>query len=285
MKKLFIALILVIGAFVLLQQSNILARSPLSEGSQQTKISNQIQNIDIELSGASAKLIPYNGNHLRTELKGKGKVTVYKKGDTIEVDYKRNWFEGLGFFNNTKLNIYIPKDYNRKMEFDIGSGDLKTSGYSKDTPLKLDELNVDLGSGNVTFESIIANTFKQEVSSGNVQINYLVAPNTSFDISSGNVNLQHFSGGIETDISSGHLDLQMDKLEGNIEVEINSGSASLDLPKTADFKLYGEVSSGSIQNNFTLKDFVEDRNQIKGIHRNGKYLIQLDVSSGKIDIH
>jgi lia operon protein LiaG len=285
MKKLFALIIVLLGTFLILQQTNILAWPPNTDGGQQAKITNQIQTIDIELSGASATIIPDQGSNLRTELKGKGKISVDKKGDTLEVTYKRNWFEGLGFFSNTKITIYIPEEYNHNMKLDIGSGNVKTSGYSTRKPLKLDEFIVDVGSGNVTFEHLTANTFKQDVSSGNVQINHLEASNTFLDISSGNINIEHFSGGIESDISSGNLDLQVDKLDGDIKVDISSGKASLDLPKNASFKLQGKVSSGSIKNSLPLADYEENQKYIKGKHGNGKYNIQLDVSSGIIELY
>ncbi|MHC0036366.1 LiaG family protein [Pseudoneobacillus sp. C159] len=286
MKKVIIAAVMIAGVYILFFQSNVFSWWSNSKGdSQSTKITNRVDLIEIDVSGASTTIIPVNGSSLRAELDGKGKVTVDKKGDTVKVKYKRRWIEGLGFLKNTKLTVYIPEDYNERLHVDIGSGNFKSKGFSKNKSLKLEELSIDLGSGNVDLEYISAKRFVGDVSSGNVKIDSLITSKGSLDISSGNVNLKNYRGELVSEISSGNLDIEMDKLAGDIKIEISSGKASLDLPKNADFKLNAEVNSGLIRNDFDLENYQKDKHSIKGKHGSGKYDINLDVSSGIIEIH
>jgi lia operon protein LiaG len=288
MKKIIIATVLIVGVYILFFQANVFSWWANGDGgSSSTKISNRIHLIDIDIAGASTTLIPSNGSNLRAVLDGKGKVTVKKRGDIVEVKYKRKWFDGFGDFQfkGTKLTVYIPDEYNQKLHVNIGSGNFKSKGYSTSKPLELDEFLLDLGSGNVDLEYVKTKNFEGDVSSGNVKMDSLVTNKGSIDISSGNVNLKNYQGELVSDISSGNLDIQMDKLDGNIKIDISSGKANIDLPKDADFQLNGDVSSGLIRNDFNLENYEKDKHSIKGKHRNGKFDINIDVSSGVIEIH
>jgi lia operon protein LiaG len=171
-------------------------------------------------------------------LDGKGKVTVNKNGDQISVHYKRKWLEGgFSFFKKTKLTIYIPENYDRNLSIEVGSGNLVYSGPAKNEPRKLDELKVELSSGNVELKNLMTKTFIHDGSSGNIQIDSLKAKKGILDISSGNINLENYTGGLEVDLSSGNLDVEMDEMVGPFEMDVSSGKVSLDLPKNASFIL------------------------------------------------
>lgn len=286
MKKTLVIFLVITGVYLLFFQTSIFSWSIFGNESNEAKVSSRVDLIEMDVSGANTTIIPDNPNTLRAELDGKGKVTVKQKGDQISVHYKRKWFEGgLPFFNKTKLTIYIPEDYDRDMLIEIGSGSLTYSGTSKNQPMELDELNVELSSGNVKLENLKTKTFKHDGSSGNIQIDSLTAETGILDISSGNINMKNYTGGLEANLSSGNLAVQMDEMVGPIKIEVSSGKVSLDLPKDANFTLNGEVSSGHIDSKFPLKDKVEDKKKVKGTYGNGKYEMELDVSSGSIDIY
>jgi lia operon protein LiaG len=285
MKKIFVIFLVITGLYVLVFQTSVFSWSIFGNESKKTKVSSSVELIEFDVSGASTAIIPDNTENVRAELEGKGSVTVKQNGDKISVHYKRKWFEGgLPFLNKSKLTIYIPEDYDRDMSIEIGSGNLAYSGPSKNQPMELDELKVELSSGNVKLENLTTKTFKHDGSSGNIQIDSLTTETGILDISSGNINLKNYIGELEADLSSGNLAVQMDKMVGSIKIEVSSGRVSLDLPKDASFTLNGDVSSGHIDNKFPLKNIKEDRKNVKGTYGNGKYDIDLDVSSGSIDI-
>jgi lia operon protein LiaG len=285
MKKILVTFLVIMCIYLLFFQSSIFSWSIFDNESKEATVTSSVNLIEIDVSSASTTIIPDNTNILRADLDGKGKVTVNKKGDQISVHYKRKWFEGgLPFFNKSKLTIYIPENYDRDMSIEVGSGNLAYSGPSKIQPMVLEELKVELSSGNVELENFTTKTFKHDGSSGNIQIDSLTTANGILDISSGNINLNNYSGGLKADLSSGNLAVQMDEMVGPIDIEVNSGRVSLDLPKNASFTLNGDVSSGHIDNQFLLENKVADKKKVKGTYSNGKYDIDLDVSSGSIDI-
>jgi lia operon protein LiaG len=286
MKKVLVIFLVITGVYLLFFQSTIFSWSIFGNESHTTSVSSSIDLIKIDVSGASTTIIPKDINKIQAELDGKGKVTVHKKGDQISVHYKRKWFEGgWPFSKKSKLTIYIPESYDRNLSIEIGSGNLAYSGKAKNQPMKLDELKIELSSGNVELNHLTAKTFIHDGSSGNIQINSLKAERGILDISSGNIHLEDYTGGLEVDLSSGNLDVQMDEMVGPIEMDVSSGKVSLDLPKNASFILKSDVSSGHINNQFPLKNSEESKKNIKGIYGSGEYQIDLDVSSGSIDLY
>jgi lia operon protein LiaG len=285
MKKILIIFLILTGAYVLFFQTNILSFWPLGTQSTQAEVTKNVDLIELDVSGASTNLIPENRDNIEADLEGKGKVIVKKKGDTITVHFKRNWFDGLPFFNKSKINIYIPEEYKKDLEIDISSGQMEFSGPSKNDPMEIDELSLDMSSGRFVLRNLSTNTFELDGSSGSIEIDSLATKKGYFDVSSGNVEVDHYSGEIDGKLSSGNLNVQIDQLVGPIELEVSSGRATIDIPNDADFTLNGEVSSGNIESDLPLEDKEVDKNNIKGTHGSGKHLIDLQVSSGKIEIH
>lgn len=263
MKKALTFFIIVVGLFLLLFITNNIPGLSLGNHGKVAKVTEETNYIEIDVSGAKTTIIPENRDDLQAELDGKGKITVKSDGDKISVEMKRKWFQWL-FFNKSELTIHIPENYNQNMEIEIGSGNVTFEGRSKSNPMVLNKLSVDVGSGNVN-------------------INNLETKSGSFDISSGNVNLKHFTGKLDANLSSGSFKVKMDKLTSSVDIDVSSGNVKLDLPDNADFTLNGDISSGNISSDFPLNE--ADRDHIKGKNGSGKYKIDLDVSSGNIDIY
>lgn len=228
----------------------------------QVKVTDKINSIDLDIKGVDTTVISKDQDYVKAELKGKGNVNLSKKGDTIEVEYHRQLFSFFNFGRRTQLVVTIPKDYDRELKVDAGSGDIDLQ-LSKDTVLS--SLELDVGSGDIDIDSLNAKT-------------------ASIDVASGDIDLKHFTGELKIDVSSGDVSVQIDELVGDIEAEVSSGRIVLDLPDDSDFTLNGEISSGIIQNHFPLKNEKNDRNRLRGTHGSGKYSIDLDISSGIIEI-
>nr|WP_236619600.1 DUF4097 family beta strand repeat-containing protein [Bacillus sp. 1NLA3E] len=248
-------------------------------------ISDNINQIDIDVSSVSTNIIPENRNNIKADLNGKGKVIINRNGNKITVSAKVNWFDWFNFSNKAKLNIYIPEDYHRNMRINLGSGNLTFSGHSQNKPMKLDELSLDIGSGNVELKNLEVNQLIHDEASGNVAVSSLTTKSGSFDISSGSLDIKHYSGAIDAQLSSGRLDLQIDKLKDSVDIEVSSGQVQLDLPNQADFTLNGKASSGTISCDFPLNSKEINTKTINGKHGSGKNKINLTVSSGSIKIY
>lgn len=259
MQKILIFVVILAGAFILL----LTIPSLLPFGKEkEVEVTNQIELIEFDISGISTVIIPENRNNVAAELDGKGDVELREDGDSITIEYKRNWYQQFSLFRNPKLTVYIPEDYNRNIDLEVGSGNIDFKGQSN---FQLNHLSMDVGSGNITIDS-------------------LKTKNSVMDVHSGNVDLKHHTGKVEADVSSGNLSVQMDELTDSVTLDVSSGHVNLDIPEDANFTLEGEVNSGFISNQFQLKDKVQDKSQLSGVYGTGEHAIRMDVSSGVIEI-
>jgi lia operon protein LiaG len=289
LKRILILLLVITGLYIVFNQSvhfNVFGDNSNKDG--HAAISNGISMINIDISSGSTTIIPEDRKDLKAVYTGKRKLTVKEDGDTVEVTLKSkgfNWFDWGSFSDKSKLKIYIPKNYDRSMFIDLGSGNLDFSGESKNKPVKLDELTINIGSGNMNLKNLNVKQFGHDGGSGNVDIDSLKTKTGTFDIASGNLDIKHYTGAIRADVSSGRLNIQLDKLIDSIQMDVTSGNVGLDLPDNANFTLNGDVSSGNISCDFPLTTKDLNKKSIKGTHGSGKYKIGLDVTSGNIRIY
>jgi lia operon protein LiaG len=283
LKKLFVLLFFVVGLLLLIVSNT--SWLTFGQRNNQAEVTNNIQLVEIDVSGVNTTIIPEKRNNVRAEYKGKGKVTVQENGDSIKVEFEsKNLFNFLLLFNKKNLTIYIPENYDRDMVIDSGSGKLSFSGKSNNKPMHLKNLTLNMSSGHVQLSNIITDYFEQDGASGYVGIDSFTTKKGSFNMSSGKLDVKDYSGQVEAQVTSGQLTLKMNKLTDSVNVKVNSGFATLDLPANADFTLNGKIGSGAISTNFSLIDSKEDKHKIEGKHGSGQHDIDLDVNSGKIEV-
>ncbi|TCJ04738.1 LiaG family protein [Cytobacillus praedii] len=281
MKRIFFIFIILIGLYVLLT-SNIRSWLPFTKGETASAVTNNIKMIEINVSSVKATIIPEKRNDIKADLDGKGAVDVKRNGDKIKVEYSRKWFDGFKVFNHTpELYIYIPEDFNRKVAIDVGSGYLDFEGPSNE----LEQLKIDMSSGKVDLTNVTAKEFIHKGSSGMIDIDTLITDSGTIDMSSGKIKINNYQGKLDAEVSSGQLDVQLNKLVNDIQLRASSGQIKLDLPDDADFKLDGEMSSGYIDIDLPLTDKVVEKKKIKGIMGSGKHSIDVNITSGMVKIY
>lgn len=285
MKRILIIFLILIGLYILFT-SNFTNWFTSGKDNAEAKLTNSVKDIDIDASAIRATIIPEKRNNIKAELNGKGNVSVKKNGDTIKVEYHRNWLNNFTFFNKTpKLNIYIPEDYNRRMAIDISAGFLTFEGPSEKRPMVLEKLVLDMSSGKTDLKNLEIAEYVHDGSSGMVTIDHITTETSNIDMTSGYIKIKNYTGKLDAEVSSGKLDIQMDKLENQVDVRATSGHVNLDLPDHADFTLKGKFSSGLIRSSLPLTDEIHEKNRIEGVSGSGKHLVNVTVSSGMVDIH
>jgi lia operon protein LiaG len=287
MKNAFAVIIalLAFGTLYVILSDNTSLFAKESQSGERIEVSNKIKHIDLDLESSDTEVIPVDKNEVKVEIEGKGTMTLAQKGHTINVDVKHKWYEWFGFNHKSNVTVYVPKEYDHSMEIDIGSGNFTMSGESDSTKWKLDELSVDMGSGNMELNDIETNVFEHDGSSGDLIVDGLTTKEGRVEISSGDVKLSKYEGPLEGELSSGELSVTMDSLKGDLSFDVSSGGVNLDLPEDAGFKLKGQASSGDISCNFPLKDQKIENGDISGVAGSGQYIIDVSVSSGNVDIY
>lgn len=287
MKNAFAVIIalLAFGTLYVILNDNTSLLAKESQSGERIKVTNNINHIDLEMYSSNTEIIPTEKDEVKVDIEGKGTLTLARKGDSIEVAIKHKWYQWIGFNRKAKVTVYIPKEYHHSMDIDMGSGNLVMAGESRETRLKLDQLSIEMGSGNMELENLETNVFEHEGSSGNLVVNALTTKEGNVNISSGNVELSDYEGPLVGDLSSGELSVSMDSLKGDLTFDVSSGGVNLDLPEKASFKLNGKASSGDISCNLPLQNQKIHDGNISGIAGSGKYTIKVSVSSGNVDIY
>ncbi|MFT4416146.1 DUF4097 family beta strand repeat-containing protein [Fredinandcohnia humi] len=281
MKKILVIFLVILSLYLLFTNLDRIPWLPFGKSEDSVKITDKIDKINIDISTVSTKVIPEKISEVRAQLKGKGEVNVSRNGDTIEVEYKRGFFDWFPFTKTSNLTIFVPEDYDKDMELRIGSGHLEFISSS----MKLNNLSAEVQSGNLKLHHLTVREFNHNVASGNSTIKSLSTQEGEFEIHSGNVNLEGYSGKLDVDISSGRLKAQIAELTDAISIEVNSGLLDLDLPNDADFTLNGKENSGFISSDFTLTNSTSESNKLQGVHGSGTHEINVEVNSGKVDIY
>jgi lia operon protein LiaG len=278
------AIVLAIVAILYVLFFNPIRFQWLPFGKQQTSadVTNQVEQINVDVSNVRTEVKLGNGNKVKAELRGRGKVSVQKTGDTIQVGVSR-YSSVFSWWNRDKLTITLPRSYNKSMMLHAGSATLNFDGGMRDQTYREFAANVSSGSMNVSH--VMAKSFQAEVKSGNLNLDRLTADSADLNVQSGNLGVKHFTGPIVAQVNSGNLNMGIDALRGRIRVSVNSGLAQLDLPNNADFRLNGTSSSGMIRCSISLKNKQSDENGISGIQGTGKYKVNVQVNSGVVRIH
>ena len=269
--------------FILNDNTSLFAKE--SQSGDRIEVTKKIDHIDLNMESSDTEVIPTDQNEVKVDMEGKGTLTLTQHGGTIEVAVKHKWYEWIGFNRTSNVTVYIPEEYEQNMGIDIGSGNLVMAGESIAKRLKLDKLEVEMGSGDMELANLETNVFEHEGSSGDMVVNALSTKEGNVEISSGDVKLTNYEGPLKGDLSSGELTVSMSALKGDLNFDVSSGGVNLDLPEDASFKLNGNASSGDISCNLPLQNQKIDDGDISGVAGSGKYTINVSVSSGNVDIY
>ncbi|MYL62579.1 DUF4097 family beta strand repeat protein [Bacillus hwajinpoensis] len=246
------------------------------------KVTERTEEINIITHSSDMKIVPEARNDVKAALNGNGELSLRKQGDTIEVEVKQKWYQFFNFNGESDVTVYLPADFNQNLRLEVGSGNVELKGANS---LVLNEVDIEMSSGDVELSNLQTKSFKHDGSSGRLIIDQLSTEKGNFDISSGDVILTKYSGPLKGEMSSGEMKVQMEQLSGDVSFDLSSGDVELDLPDDANFTLDTEASSGDISTTFTLKDQMITNNKISGVHGSGEHQVNVSLSSGNARVY
>ncbi len=291
MRKILGIVFMMIGVFILIGAIGSLNIGNWF-GSQNEKTKSisldRIEQIEIDSASANINIIPEDREDLQVNLNSENidriDFSVDRRGDKVRIDLDMKWFHWFGFSHKTTLDIYIPEEYNENVSIDLKSGRLDFNGQSKSDPFTLNELDLDMSSGNVELSNIHANRFLFDGSSGKVDTDWVTTNKGTFELTSGDIQIDHYFGELDVNITSGRFTAQLEELNGPIKIDATSGNVTLHLPESPNFTLEGRVKSGNIRSKFKLQDAIVEDRIVRGSYGTGKHMIDLYATSGNITI-
>lgn len=245
-----------------------------------------IHRIEIGGPAVDLRIIPDDRENVTAVLRGghKNALSINRSGDTVSISVRKRWFHWFLVRDRLRLNVHIPRDYAHNLAIDINSGDVQIHGPSKNRPLILEELETELNSGDIELSNLKAERIRHRSWSGNVEARHVTVEEADWRLTSGDLRLTNYTGALGVEMTSGDMDVQLDRLSGPVEARLTSGDVFLDLPQDAGFTLDAGVSSGDILVGFPLRFVEKEERRVSGSHGSGEHSIRLRTTSGDIRI-
>lgn len=250
-----------------------------------TSIEN-ITMIDIEITSADLKFHLVDTDEIEVKLAGKITCFLCNVSNKFRFEEKNNVlninssFNSIGVFisTNLKMDIYLPKQFDKK---------LKINGVSSDIILKdlnLDELKVTSVSGDIILKNInVNNEVILKNTSGDIILDNLYA-DVNFNTVSGDLEVYKIYGNIIGNTTSGNVDIEILVNELNINIVTVSGDVEIGLDEDANFYFELNTVSGDIDIDFDYLVNNNSKNYKSGKVGNGDNYIKINTVSGDIDI-
>jgi Uncharacterized conserved protein len=225
------------------------------------------QDIKVNLSGTINSFLPITEPELNLNNDGK-KVTI-----TLSDNFKM-----LTGTNNIKLDIYIPKSFNKDVKIKNITGSVNIENIT------LNNLDIDTTTGKITLDKLSVNNFAASCTTGSIDINDADTKETKIRLTTGSAKIDNFSGNINVKGTTGGIDISYKKFDNDIDAVVTTGSIVLDLPEKSEFKLNAHTTTGKISCNFPLNIQENSKNNLIGTSGNSDNSINLDVTTGSIAI-
>lgn len=186
-----------------------------------------IEKLNLELEAGIFQIVEGDGDEII--IRSSDKLDVSKDNDSISVETPdRFWVFGFGEDNLQNVEITLPKGYEfHTIDLDVGAGRVTAES------LLAENMDLDIGAGEVIVSNGVADTMDLDVGMGNFQYNGIVSHDLDADCGMGNVDMV-FSG---------------QYVDHNYEVDCGMGSICV-----GDMTYSGVVSNQTV-NNDTDSDF------------------------------
>jgi lia operon protein LiaG len=249
----------------------------------------EISEIEISLTSTDLNIIPTT----------KGEIIVHLYGE-VSTNVKRSMPELVAYKTGDKLFIETlqSKDI---IVFRINIERTTMDIYIPETILE--ELKINVVSGDVIVQDIVTGKLSLETVSGNIKIEELIAEKIKIGSNSGDTIVKDYAGDIDASSTSGSIsliegreneDVEASAVSGDIlveqgavsdmKLESTSGDIRIKLPEDSQFYLDINTVSGDIKHDFSIKIDSSGQRDLEGAVGDGKDRIMVSTISGDVTI-
>ncbi len=224
-----------------------------------------VNNINISTPFIDVKVTEQDRENVRIHYYGSMKTNVipsysFKKNPNGIINIKLEIKNANNYSVNESdvaLEVFIPKDYNGKINTTTSSGDI----YMRN--IAINNIDISSSSGDLELENLEGNTINIATSSGDVEI-------------------ENSIGEIIIASSSGDISLDNEKLSGNIKISTSSGDVSINFSDDASYIINGTTSSGDFITDTDMKIEKNDHGRFEATIGSGEKNIEISTSSGDV---
>lgn len=215
--------------------------SVLNGNFNQSFSADSVKNLEVEMGACEFILEESEDEEFHVEVGDAGKYQGYVSGNTL---YLRGMSKtSIGKMDKgCVIHLYIPADHEfEKIEFSLGAGQI-----SSETSLQVRNMEIELGAGQITLDSVTANTLDAEVGMGSLEFTGDIRKKADVECAMGSIQLGLV--GEETDFS-----YQLEMAAGEISIGDRSyggiaGETYIDNNATKEIDI--ECAMGSIDISF-----------------------------------
>lgn len=230
-----------------------------------------IEKLKIELDSSDVNVFFTEESELKViqysykELKGDEEFKVDKTSSNITIRKKNNIHFSFFYVNKIVLDVYIPKMYEKELDINAISGDIKTNDN-----LKFKDLKIYSTSGDIEMGDIEADNINIETVSGDIDLQNLDSNVIRLKTVSGDISVESAKGEIEAKTTSG--DIEIEKIDGNVELTSTSGDI-----ESSDFKITQKSTIKSTSGNVRMNINSESNCEIRAKSTSGN----IDFPNGR----
>lgn len=189
---------------------------------------------------------------------GENKIKINVEDNELILKSNEKKCVGLCFNRKiSKINIYLPKDYDEKIFIENNYGDIRIDSFSKA------DINIDEDCGDVSI--LKGNNIDVDNNYGDIKISN--ANNVKIKESAGDVNIGNVNN---IDVENNYGDIKIDKISNCLEIEDDCGDIKINkinLNKNSSIKNnYGDIKIGS-----TNQIYIDAESKLGDVKINNKY--------------
>lgn len=217
---------------------------------------------------------------------------------TIEPEMPRGFSIGINILD-IKLRVELPEKQWNDVNVDVGSGNIALSDVAAERlALEAGSGNIEAsrigggsvqlrtGSGNQRLAEARADAIELKVGSGNVTVDTFEARSLSFDATSGNVKLFDGTAEVTGNIGSGNIRYETAELAKDVRLKAGSGNVTIELDEEPK-SLQVEFRTGSGDSDIDwdgMQYDIKEEGDISGKFGDGAVLLQVTTGSGNIEL-
>lgn len=215
-----------------------------------------------------------------SKLSSKQEYTLSKQGESIEIKEGNKKKLSFGQWNK-KLEIYIPKSFNKKLEIKSTTGDIVINN-----DINLNYISVKQSTGDFDSKGIInSGEVQVKLDTGDIKLNKITANLYNITTTTGDVNIDSLSGSGKVGTETGDIDLYCNSIIDYLKASATTGDVKLNVSKEISFDFYGKCSWGDIDSNFDFNYKNKDGNEVKAkIGQEPFKKIDVSTTTGDIKI-
>lgn len=183
-----------------------------------------VEVLEIEAGGCIFNTQVSGDNSFYVKVSDSGKFQAYLENGTLYIrttTSSRSWNN----MNSCRVTLYVPEGYHyREADIELGAGELKFES------LDADKVSLGVGAGQITANGLKADSLELEIGMGQIDIKNVKVKDLEAEIGMGNLMVEGaIDGNVDANCSMGNLDLKITGSQQDFNYKLDGAMGNIDL--------------------------------------------------------